>query len=90
MAIKKEQVKHAAATYTTETEQEHQAAQEKKTPISFYIRPSVYEDLKRLARYKGMSAGALIDETMGAYLEEHRAELKAFDDFTAKMQAKAK
>lgn len=90
MAIKKEQVKHAAATYTTETEQEHQAAREKKVAISLYIRPSVYEDIKRLAHYRQTSAGTLIDNIVGEYLEANKAELKEYDDFIADMKAKAK
>lgn len=90
MAIKKEQVKKAAASYTTEQEQERQPVKEKKTAISFYVRPSVYEDIKRLAHYRGISAGTLIDDTLAAYLEDHRDELTAYDEFTAKMQAKKK
>ena len=89
MALKKEQVKSAAATYTTEPEQEHKPKpKEKKTAISFYLRPSVYEEVKRLARFKGMSAGNLIDEALNIYLDEHRDELEAFDKLTAKLQAK--
>lgn len=86
MALKKEQV-HAAATYSTEAEQDHKPAKEKKTAISFYVRPSIYEQIRRLARFKGVAAGTLIDEVLEAYLNDHRAELEAYDNLTAQLQA---
>ena len=89
MALKKEQVKSAAATYTTEPEQEHKAQpKEKKIGISFYLRPSVYERVKHLARFQGVAAGTLIDEALNIYLDEHQDEIEAFEKLTAKLQAK--
>jgi hypothetical protein len=89
MAIKKEQVnKAAAASYTTEPKKERKP-KEKKAPISFYITPSNYEEMKRLAKYRGVSVGSLIDDTLAAYLDECHEEIQAYDEFAAKMKAKA-
>ena len=88
MAIKKDQIKTIAATYTTEPEQARKPAKEKKTPISFYIRPSIYEELKRLARYQGTTAGTLMDTVIADYLDQHREELREYDRFMARMQQK--
>lgn len=94
MAIKKEQIqkmqKNPVNTYDEERQRQPEPEREKKQPISFYITPSNYADIKRLAHYRAMSAGSLIDEVLGAYLEEHRDELTAYDEFTKKMQAKNK
>jgi len=87
MAVTRKQIKSAAASYTTEPEQERQPAKEKKTTTSFYIYPSLYADVKRLAGYRRISTGSLINEILSDYITAHRDELEAYDKFTAKMEA---
>ena len=58
---------------------------ERKTGVSIYLRPSVYEAVKRLARCRGTSAGQIIDVALDEYLDENREEIQAFEEFEAKM-----
>ena len=89
----KEKMRRAAAPYTAEEKQECQTQlveNEKKVVTSFYVLPSVYDDIKRLAGYRRVSAGSLINEILSDYVEASRYELAAYDAFSAQMEAMKK
>lgn len=84
----------AAASLITAKED---SAKEIKKAVSFFVIPSNYEKIMRLASYRAaagektdagqpMSAGALINEAIAEYLTAHEEELSAWENLTAKLK----
>jgi len=63
---------------------------EKKKLFSLYLLPDTYNDTKRLAHYRGLSAGALIGQILERYLKDHQEELKTYDNFHSFMESTSK
>lgn len=69
---------------------------EVRKPISFYIQPSLYEQMQTLARFRAASgeknkqgqavgAGSLINEAIAEYLERNKEELEQWEQLSAQM-----
>lgn len=79
------------------TAKEDTAVKEVKKAISFYVVPTNYEKMMRLASYRAaagektdsgqpMSAGALINEAIAEYLDAHEEELNTWETITEKLK----
>lgn len=63
---------------------------EKKISTSFFVTPSTYKAVKRLAGYRGISIGSLMDKALGEFVEAHADELEEWDNLTAQLRSKYK
>lgn len=80
----------------TPVKKKQPARREVRKPISFYIEPSLYEQMQTLARFRAatgeknrqgqaVGAGSLINEAIAEYLERNRDELEQWEQLSAQM-----
>lgn len=100
MAIKKNQVATATASFLNSTTQQHTEAEEPeimqetksrvkgKRLISMYVDPDLYERLRRFAGYRQVPLARVAEISFENLLATHAKEIEEWDNFARKMKEK--